>query len=1039
MNGEDSSSLSSTTLPISATEVSGVDLVPRENGINAWKKPQISVEEVDIHEGDVVLSSITTPSSTLEPNRVDNVSTSKHSTNLSITNKHGIHIYPKTPPANFKFKSPSTKFDDHPSGRYEDQEEWYNEDSNSTKARIGGVKREDVSLKVTLATSHRSHSLPMGIKLEDNKRISSNSDETVESEGGSPIEKRKAVRRLEHLLHQERLDSAGSDFSPPDTSDDSSSEGTCDVDKMGTVDIPESGLEQEDDIFTDIELTDMQEQADMKLVNWACNDFVPACHQLLSRCCECGRSTQIKSANVQADLRSLSNTITFFCTEQQQRLSQVFQLRPIKTRGKSQLSNTQTFPRPLKNIVEKSADEAGGDRSYAVKVLRSASQSLIAPLIVEASKREGFTPNLHQTIIKALQKIAWKVEACVSFSNPNQLVEIHAKIFDAQHVKDVRELMIQALPPAGPNLRTVQPPPVKKRKASLPNVTSDFSPVVPIRRGQSVKEMKTGLETNLTPLTLDLQSIGEQDADYDDDDDEDDVWKEDGIEDSVQDHKVNSADVLVETKDGDVNGYSKKETGVERIVEEGSTVRQSPLERSREGTPNLPRRERFATEGEADLLNKSQLPRSSNFGGSIPNLERDDINGSLEGLNGSGTNTRSEHYFRPRAFRRTTISLSKKEVQKLGLTVAKRVDESILDDIRVQREQEAKHRRSCRQNQRGSKSEEKPPRTRTIDGEKVPGQILELEVRDPEHSHGIDSVEDMEKVGDRLHNTLTKHFDRYRSVSMSGIIDCDTDSLPDHPSLTPDPSTSDRDSDTFSPQPNQRLTLVPNRDNKRPLYCKVTPTHVTESCSVTDSLPVLPNFQQSYTPIKRGTEVPKSSSGEWVMVDAEKRKKSMRGRAKESVKKSLSNSGRLAHRLLKTGLSLRNSSTSKQLSQKMSKSLSAADLLDDSTPVHPQQSTGGNRPTSRMSLSITSSTPSTSYDASTLPTRHKRMNTFARMIGRKSKSSRSRSFGRSDSSDHSSWSHDDEFHSGDRSFAESIETVSSYAIHPMAVESKSLS
>ena len=43
-------------------------------------------------------------------------------------------------------------------------------------------------------------------------------------------------------------------------------------------------------------------------------------------------------------------------------------------------------------------------------------------------------------------------------------------------------------------------------------------------------------------------------------------------------------------------------------------------------------------------------------------------------------------YFRPRVYRRTTISLTRKEVHRLGLTVAKRIDESILNEIQAQGE-----------------------------------------------------------------------------------------------------------------------------------------------------------------------------------------------------------------------------------------------------------------------------------------------------------------------------------------------------------------
>ena len=222
-----------------------------------------------------------------------------------------------------------------------------------------------------------------------------------------------------------------------------------------------------------------------------------------------------------------------------------------------------------------------------------------------------------------------------------------------------------------------------------------------------------------------------------------------------------------------------------------------------EDTPNLPRRERIATAGEADLINKTPLRRIPNFG-SIPNLDRED--GSSEGLDHSGSSSSGvrERYFRPRAFRRTTISLSKREVRTLGLTVAKRVDESILDDIRVQREQEEEQRRSGKQD-RGTKSEEK-----AINGDSTgPRQLLELQA-----CNTSENAQVLDRVGNQLHNTLTKQFDRIRSASMSDILDCDTESIPDV-DTTPDPSNSDRESDVFSPQHHQRLELGPTDSNSR--------------------------------------------------------------------------------------------------------------------------------------------------------------------------------------------------------------------------------
>ena len=963
--------------------------------IDAWNKPHISIEQANRNEK-IRFSFPPPPPPRLE---IETNSFKQEKKELCV-NPH-TRVYPKTPPASYKFHSPSTKHEKGDSVVQEEEEDESDGDDGSEEGggqENNGKNRSEVNtscLQVVLSTNPRSHSLPMGIKMtiDDLNRISSNSDETVDSEGGSPQEKRKRSH--------EQLDSAGSDLSQSESSDESSSDGAGDGERIERI-IPSPSLETEDDIFIDGELTDMQEEANTKLTNWAYNDFVPACRQLLSQCCEDTKSALVKSANIQAGLRGLSNAITFFCTEQQQRLSQVFQLRPI--RGNNQPSaSLLTFPRPAKNLVSESSD----DRSYAVKVLRSASQSLISPLLVEASQKEGFTPSLHQSIVKALQKIAWKVEACISFSNPSHSVEIHAKIFDDQPIKDVKELMIQVLPPAEPKLQTV-PLATKTRKSSEPCFATEFSPPAPMRRGQSVKDsLGSGVQSNTdNNASSELQIISESDKD------DDEVWREGSVE-AEKEWTLGGAEEERE-RDRLANAGHDTDHDGEREADEGDV--QSPLREDvfHEDTPNLPRRERIATEGEADLMSKVTLTRKKNFG-SIPNLEQESSCSDVLTQSGSSSRGEKERYFRPRAFRRTTISLSKREVQKLGLTVAKRVDESILDDIRLQKAKEVEEKKS-HDHQRSSKSEEKAlPPTAASEGNGSPGQVLQLHPR-TRSDHDIENPHDLDRVGDCLHNKLTKEFRHIRSASMSDLLDSDVS--------TPDPSTSDRESDVFSPQPNQRLELVALKnplENKRLLHID---TNVRASSPSTPS----PNFEKSYIPLNRESQVHPASptSGDWVIVEAEKTKKQS---VKTTVKKRISNPGRFAHSLLKTARSLRTGS--KLQRQKLSKSHSAADLLDESSVYSSQQqlrSPGGSN-LSRLSFSINPS--SSSYDVATLPTRNSRMDTIARIISRRNKS-RSRSFGKSDSHISNGLS---DLSSNER-FNESIETVSRNAIRSMAIESE---
>ena len=78
--------------------------------------------------------------------------------------------------------------------------------------------------------------------------------------------------------------------------------------------------------------------------------------------------------------------------------------------------------------------------SVSIKVLRAVSSSLIPPLLIKSSE-EGFSDELHKEIVLAIQKISWKVEACLSYSNPNVEYSIHKRIFDGLHGTKVLSMM----------------------------------------------------------------------------------------------------------------------------------------------------------------------------------------------------------------------------------------------------------------------------------------------------------------------------------------------------------------------------------------------------------------------------------------------------------------------------------------------------------------------------------------------------------------------------------------------------------------------
>ena len=336
----------------------------------------------------------------------------------------------------------------------------------------------------------KSSSLPHGLAIHMAKRISSSSCDTPESDSCSS-DGRQSVElnggpptNLEHKQKEKQLDegkmvrsdSLDSELYLNSTTDDSSSEADASPDlsqrKIFTT-RPESSLvDGEDDVFQDGGL-DMCAEADMKLVDWAFNVFVPTCRTLLNHCNEERMSTGV----IQSDLRNLSNNISFFCHEHQ-RMSRHLLKPAVVANGKgmplsvsansfaklAKKSDSFDTPTTSADLSASEAESSGynstqellEDRSYAVKILRSISVFLIAPLMQEAAK--GFTPALFKSIVVALQKISWRVEACLSFNNclpsGSKGFEIHSRIFDPNQTVKVRDVMIKALPPEEPKLQT---------------------------------------------------------------------------------------------------------------------------------------------------------------------------------------------------------------------------------------------------------------------------------------------------------------------------------------------------------------------------------------------------------------------------------------------------------------------------------------------------------------------------------------------------------------------------------------------------------
>ncbi len=83
--------------------------------------------------------------------------------------------------------------------------------------------------------------------------------------------------------------------------------------------------------------------------------------------------------------------------------------------------------------------------SVAVKVLRSVSSFLLPPLLREACGE--FTPRLLRDIVMAIQKISWKVEACLSFCNSIDTFAVHDEVFSEEVLTaGMKDVMIASPP-----------------------------------------------------------------------------------------------------------------------------------------------------------------------------------------------------------------------------------------------------------------------------------------------------------------------------------------------------------------------------------------------------------------------------------------------------------------------------------------------------------------------------------------------------------------------------------------------------------------
>lgn len=191
-----------------------------------------------------------------------------------------------------------------------------------------------------------------------------------------------------------------------------------------------------------------EEEIERKLVDWAVNVYVPACKSLLQHCA----AKKVVPSKVQADLRNLANTVTYFCNEHQERSNFSHRgLSPSKSFG--EIPDAVAHAEPSQHLLSptrpRRPDHSESDSSVAVKVIRSVSSSLLHPLLGEAAR--GFSSELYKDIVSAIQKISWKVEACLTSVDEN--FSIHKEIFDP-HQTLIVGTMMTALPPEEPKIHS---------------------------------------------------------------------------------------------------------------------------------------------------------------------------------------------------------------------------------------------------------------------------------------------------------------------------------------------------------------------------------------------------------------------------------------------------------------------------------------------------------------------------------------------------------------------------------------------------------
>ena len=731
----------------------------------------------------------------------------------------------------------------------------------------------------------KSNSLPVGISLQEGIRTSSISSSTctydthedsdlsdelrplAELDLSLDIDKETAVvvkasskQKKSSVVGKKRLahtESVNSEFSAMDSLSDMSSDDENCLKSYSTPETVLETLDPDDEVFHDAEI-DKCSDADMKLVDWACNVFSPACQTLLQHCAE---DYEDKSGQIQYGLRNLSNTINYFCTEQQRLSGQIkaFMLRGISSSistdhflklgvDKSLTLNVHHHPSSVKTSTSsdspssskrESGESQYDHRSYAVKVLRSVSQSLINPLLRDA--QNGFTDELHRAIVQALQKISWKVEACLSFNDPTKNFQIHTLIFSNAPTAKIKNMMIGVLPPEEPNLQTA----ARSRSNSLSGSKSKDSGSK--SKESSPRKVHSNLEHSEQKVIKRTPSGRMRPTGT--------VFDSGSLPD---DYKVELSEPvgIPDTREERTGGQSGDET---------------PVAASLDSTPKLIRA-RTATDGDLSQTWKSR-PVSR-----YDSTSRVDEHGVEIEI--------TPDYFRPNRARRTTVSLSRREVTKLGLTVAKRIDETIDVESSIIPSAEGQ-----------SPNEE------------------EEVVREQIHTA---LIKNFDKIKEGKEKSPVGHFSRIKSASMSDLLDEDTNFL------SPPPTNQNaRRYDSFKESSRKASLDVSGDDSALPSPGPYSPTYTKSYMSFnrqrsegtlldnTDEWVYLEGEHVVDPRVARGSSLLTPSPTQTPTRKGKKKHKAHKNsEKKKAVDKTFSASGKFTKSLMKTAQALRRASTS---------------------------------------------------------------------------------------------------------------------------------